>query len=134
LDTQHAPAVADDHHSLGRVGSAISNSVVSIFADYLGRGPTRARTSFGRDVVTVVLEETLTKAERRLVAEGEGDAVVSTRRTFQRTMRTDLVEAVERHTGRRVIAFLSDQSADPDISVETFILKAAEHAPAASDS
>ena len=68
----------------------------SLFADYLGRGPTRARTTLGRDVVTVVLEETLTKAERRLAAEGEQESVITTRRVFQRTMREDLIAAVER--------------------------------------
>ena len=123
----------DDHHSAGRVGSAISNSVVSIFAEYLGRGPTRARTSFGRDVVTVVLEETLTKAERRLVTEGEADSVRNTRLTFQRTMRSDLVAAVERHTDRRVVAFLSDQHTEPDVSVEVFVLEPSPHGPGPVD-
>ena len=108
---------------MGRTASAVSNSVVSVYADYIGRGPTRARTSFGRDVVTVVLEETLTKGERTLVANGELRTVVDTRRTFQRAMRDDLIGAVERHTGRRVIAFLSDQVADPDVAVEVFVLQ-----------
>src|SRR3712207_6536451 len=90
----------EERPSSGRTGSAISNALVSLFADYLGRGPTRARTSIGRDVVTVVLEETLTKAERRLAAEGEAQSVIETRRVFQRTMRDDLVSAVERLTGR----------------------------------
>ena len=115
--------VAFDQPSVGQIASAISNAVVSLFAEYLGRGPTRARTSFGRDLVTVVLEETLTKAERRLVAEGEVEAVLATRRTFQRTMRDDLVAAVERLTGRSVTAFLSDQHANPDVSVEIFVLE-----------
>src|SRR3954452_14157145 len=98
-----------DRAADGRMASAISNAVFSLFAAYLGRGPTRARTAFGRDLVTVVLEETLTKAERRLVAEGEVESVITTRHTFQRTMREDLVAAVERLTGRKVAAFLSDQ-------------------------
>lgn len=120
---------ADTYPSSGQMASAISNAVVSLFADYLGRGPTRARTSFGRDLVAVVLEETLTKAERRLVAEGEIEAVLATRRTFQRTMREDLIAAVERVTGRTVAAFLSDQHVAPDVSVEIFVLEPA--APAA---
>ena len=97
--------------------------MVTTFADYLGRGPTRARTVFGPDLVTVVLQDTLTKAERRLVEEGERDTVIQTRRTFQRTMRDSLVEAVERIMERKVIAFLSDQHVDPDFAVETFILE-----------
>jgi uncharacterized protein YbcI len=120
LDSEHLPAGSP---ALGHVSAAVSNSVVSIFAEYLGRGPTRSRTSFGRDVVTVVLEETLTKAERRLVEEGEGDTVINTRRIFQRTMRQDLVAAVEQHTGRTVTAFLSDHHLGPDVSVEIFVLE-----------
>ena len=104
------------------MASAVSNAVVSLYADYIGRGPTRARTTFGRDLVTVVLEETLTKAERHLSEDGEDDAVISTRRTMQRTMREDLVAAIEGHTGRQVTAFLSDQSVKPDVAVEVFVL------------
>jgi uncharacterized protein YbcI len=123
-DSDSHSAMSHDRPSGGQLGSAISNAVVSIFAEYLGRGPTRARTSFGRDLVTVVLEETLTKAERRLAAEGEVESVIATRHTFQRTMRRDLVAAVERLTGRTVSAFLSDQTVDPDVSVEVFVLEA----------
>ena len=124
LDYENPP---DESPALGHVSAAVSNSVVSIFAEYLGRGPTRSRTSFGRDVVTVVLEETLTKAERRLVEEGEGETVIATRRIFQRTMRRELVAAVEQHTGRRVTAFLSDHHLGPDVSVEVFVLEPPAH-------
>ena len=98
MNEQHAliGAPGTDRWADGNAASAISNAVVSLFVEYLGRGPTRARTAFGRDVVTVVLEETLTKAERRLVAEGESESVIGTRRIFQRTMREDMIEAVER--------------------------------------
>jgi uncharacterized protein YbcI len=122
-DAERRAAPVHDHPSGGQLASAISNAVVSLFAEYLGRGPTRARTSFGRDLITVVLEETLTKAERRLVAEGEVEPVLNTRRTFQRTMRDDLVTAVERLTERKVAAFMSDQHVDPDVSVEIFVLQ-----------
>jgi uncharacterized protein YbcI len=106
----------------GQVATAVSNAVVSLFASYLGRGPTRARTNFGQDLVTVVLQDTFTKAERRLIEAGESASVVNIRRTFQQTMKNDLVAAVESITLRSVSAFLSDQSADPDIAVEVFLL------------
>jgi uncharacterized protein YbcI len=104
------------------MGTAVSNAVVALFSEYLGRGPTRARTVFGQDFVAVVLQDTLTKAERRLADEGEGDTVLSTRRTFQKAMRHDLITVVEQLTGRHVVAFLSDHQLDPDYAVETFIL------------
>jgi uncharacterized protein YbcI len=96
--------------------------VVSIYAECLGRGPTRARTVIGPNLVTVVLQDTLTKGEQRLVAAGAGDSVTDVRRVFQQTMKDDLVDAVERITGRVVAAFLSDQSVRPDVAVEVFVL------------
>lgn len=105
------------------MASAISNAVVRLFAEYLGRGPTRARTTFGRDLVTVILEETLTKGERVLVRNGDVQTVLDTRRTYQRAMREELVAAVEAHTNRRVNAFMSDHHVDPDIAAEIFVLE-----------
>ena len=84
-----------------------------------GHGPT-ARTYLNGDVITVVLEDTLTKGEERLVRDGMSELVLSTRRAFQRTMRDDLVAGVERITGRRVR--LSANEMRPDISVEVFVL------------
>jgi uncharacterized protein YbcI len=114
--------VRPEQHTNGQLATALSNAVVSIYAEYLGRGPTRARTVLGPNLVTVVLQDTFTKAERRLVEAGEERIVVDTRRTFQRTMSGDLVASVERITGRTVSAFLSDQSAHPDVAVEVFVL------------
>ncbi len=112
----------EGHPSSGELATAISNAVVGVYVDYLGRGPTRARTVIGHDLVTVVLGEGLTKAEQRLVIEGESETVVTTRRTFQKAMKDDLVAAVEGLTGRTVHAFLSDQSTEPDVAVEVFTL------------
>ena len=98
---------------------------------YTGRGPTRARTVVAGDVVTVVLQDTLTKGERCLVADGRDELVLSTRRAFQRTMRQDLVGGVETILGRPVVAFMSDDHIDPDVCVEVFVL-AGDGASAAS--
>ena len=70
----------------------------------------------------MVLQGTLTRAERRLVADGKSDLVLHTRRAFQGLMRADLVAGVEALTGRTVIAFLGSNSIDPDIDVESFLL------------
>jgi uncharacterized protein YbcI len=107
----------------GRSSSAISNAVVGIFRDYTGRGPTKAKTTISEDHVAVVLEDTLLKAERSLVADGERDAIRQMRRRFQDTMRDDLVAAVEQGTDRKVKAFMSDNQLDPDYAVEFFVLE-----------
>jgi hypothetical protein len=61
----------------GQLNAAISNAVVHAFSDYIGRGPTKARTSIRDDLVVCLLENGLTKAERSLVAGGR-EQLVST--------------------------------------------------------
>ena len=88
-------------------GLAISNHVVRLLSDYTGRGPTKARTHFSDNLVTVVVEDLLTKGERSLVRDGKADLVLDMRRAYQQTMATALTEGVEEVTGRKVVAFLS---------------------------
>jgi len=61
--------------------------------------------------------------ERTLLDAGERDAVRDTRLAFQRAMEARFVNKVEEITGRKVRAFLSQVSLDPDISVEVFVLE-----------
>ena len=112
----------DQRHSGGTLYSAISNAIVRIVHDYTGRGPTRARTSIRDDVVVVMLQETMLKAELSLVEDGKADLVAHMRRSFQQTMRADMSAAVAELTGREVIAFMSDSHLEPDYSVEVFVL------------
>jgi uncharacterized protein YbcI len=107
----------------GPRAAAISNLVVRLVRQYTGRGPTQAKTHFGEDLVTVVLKDTLTEGERSLVRDGREMLVLDTRRAYQQTMREDLVAAIETITGREVVAFLSDNHIDPDVAVESFVLK-----------
>src|SRR3954469_6948309 len=106
----------------GPLYAALSNAVVRIVHEYTGRGPTTARTSIRDDVVVVMLQESLLKAEHSLIADGKGQLVIEMRRSFQQTMREDLSAAVETLTERKVIAFMSDSQLEPDYSVEVFVL------------
>jgi uncharacterized protein YbcI len=108
----------------GTLSADISRLVVRLVAEYTGRGPTKARTTIRDDTVICVTQDNMTKAERRLTAEGETDLVVTIRRKFQTTMRDDLVGGVEILTGRKVLSFLSDHDADHDYAAEVFILDA----------
>lgn len=106
----------------GQLSADISNAVVRLLSEYTGRGPTKARTYIIDDVITVVLQDTLTKGERSLLRDGEVQLVLANRKAFQNTMSAELTATVERFSGREVLAFLSANSADPDLAVETFIL------------
>jgi len=107
----------------GSKSAAISNLTVRLLSQYTGRGPTKARTFFNDDMITVVLQDTLTKAESTLVEKDRHQLVLLTRKTFQDVMGDDLIAGVEEITGRTVSAFLSANHIDPDIAVETFLLE-----------
>jgi uncharacterized protein YbcI len=104
----------------------ISTAAVRLLHEYTGRGPTKAKTVINEDVVTVLLADTLTKGERKLVANGQFDRVIQLRHDYQRIMRYDLVGIVERQLDRKVIAFMSQNHIDPDLAVEVFVLAPTE--------
>ena len=106
----------------GQLATAIASMVVQVLRQYTGRGPTRSRTYLNDELISVVLQGTLTQAERALVADGKSDLVLNNRRAFQNIMRADLIAGIEELTGRTVIAFLSDNSIDPDVKVKSFLL------------
>ena len=110
----------------GSKSAAISNFTVRLLSQYTGRGPTKARTFLNEDMVTVVLRDTLTKAEQTLVEKDRSALVLTTRATFQEVMGADLVAGVEEILGRQVVAFLSANHVGPDIAIESFVLAAVD--------
>jgi uncharacterized protein YbcI len=114
---------AQEETFTGETAAKISNAVVKVLHEYTGRGPTKAKTYIGDELVSVVLADTLTRGERTLVAGGGDQTVLDVRKDYQRMMRTALVGAVEGITGRKVIAFMSDNHIDPDYAVESFVLE-----------
>lgn len=105
-----------------RLNAAVARAVVRAHAEHVGRGPTKASGFFHGNVVVVVLEDTMSRAERALVRNGGAGAIQQLRRAFHDDMRQDLVSAVEALTGRTVTALLSDCELEPDVSVELFVL------------
>ena len=72
-----------DPTATGPSGLAIANHVGRLISEYTGRGPTKARTSFSADLVTVVVGDLLTKGERSLVRDSRADLVLDLRRAYQ---------------------------------------------------
>jgi uncharacterized protein YbcI len=108
----------------GNAMMAIANELVQLFKEQFGRGPTAARASWaGPDVITVVLENTLTPAERNMVQMGAHERLRETRMFFQYASVREFCEPVERLTGRRVRAFISGLDTEAGgLAVETFVL------------
>jgi uncharacterized protein YbcI len=101
----------------------ISTATVQLLHECTGRGPTKAKTLINDDVVTVLLADTLTKGERKLVDSGRSDRVLQLRHDYQLTMRDDLIGIIEGQLDRKVIAFMSQNHIDPDLAVEVFVLQ-----------
>ncbi|MEO6858788.1 MAG: Na-translocating system protein MpsC family protein [Solirubrobacteraceae bacterium] len=112
----------------GILAAAISNAMVGVLHAYTGRGPTRARTTIGDDLIVCVLASTLTRGEQSLVRNGKQDVVLAGRRAYQETMEADAIGAIQDLSGRRVVAFMSSNHIDPDLAVEVFILEPRQQA------
>src|SRR5437588_12325619 len=86
----------------------ISTTMVRLYKELFGRGPTKVRTYWtGPDALTVILEDTLTKAEQNMVTLGEQQRLRDTRMFFQYATVKEFCEPVERITGRTVRSFIS---------------------------
>jgi uncharacterized protein YbcI len=113
-----------------RNAQAISNAITKLQSEHYGRGPDSVRTAVGYDHIICFLENTFIPVERTLIDAGETTAVRETRLAFQRAMQTRFTNTIEEITGRKVRAFLSQVSLNPDISVEVFVLEPGDTHPA----
>jgi uncharacterized protein YbcI len=111
-----------DGATRGQLSADISSAVVRLFSKHTGRGPTKARTTLDAELVVVLLQNNMTKGEKSLVHAGKAAEVLQIRRTFQETMRPELIEAVERLTKRNVVSFMSANDVNPDAAAEIFLL------------
>jgi uncharacterized protein YbcI len=123
IDHEHqsGAAVADRSPML-----EISNAMVRLYKEAFGRGPTKARAQFaGQDTLVVVLENSLTVAERNLVALGEHQRLREARLFFQYALEDQFRAIVEEALGRRTVAFVSGLDTERDVAMEVFTLESA---------
>jgi uncharacterized protein YbcI len=109
-----------------RLEAAISTAIVQALRQRTGRGPTRARTTLGENLVVCILAATLTTGEHSLVANGDGELVLRVRRAYQEVLRDQMITSVEDLSGREVIAFMSADHLEPELATEIFVLKPVE--------
>jgi uncharacterized protein YbcI len=102
----------------------LSNAMVRMYKEVFGRGPTKARASFaGPDTLVIVLEDSMTVAERNLAAMGEHARLRDSRLFFQYAVEHEFRAVVERVLGRRTVAFISGMDTREDVAVEVFTLE-----------
>ena len=106
----------------GQILSGISNSMVRLYREHFGKGPTGAKTYVLDDLVICVLRDGLTTVEKTLFEQGRGDAVREMRAAFQDAVSDRFTKVVEERTGRKVVAFMSQAHVAPDLAIEVFFL------------
>jgi uncharacterized protein YbcI len=102
----------------------ISNAMVALYKEAFGRGPTTARAQFaGHDALLVILESSLTVAERNLVAMGEHRRLREARLFISDALEDQVRAIVERALGRRTLAYVSGIDTTRDVTVKLFTLE-----------
>jgi uncharacterized protein YbcI len=100
----------------------ISNAISHLHKQFVGRGPTNARTTVDGNLVVCLLEGGYTRAEQTLENNDSGDVVAAGRLGLQDAMREAMIGAVERTLGRSVLSFMSANDIRQNLQVEVFVL------------
>jgi uncharacterized protein YbcI len=103
----------------------ISRDIVRIHARLCDRGPAEAKTIWDDEIVTCVLHDVFTKAERTLIDGDHFDLVRARRTASHDQVEPLLCRAVEMATGHYVEVFLG-QVAKEGVTAMVFVL--GEHA------
>jgi uncharacterized protein YbcI len=101
----------------------ITRSVVGLHKDYIGRGPTKARTYINDDLVVCVLQGGFTTAERTLREHGREEFVIRQRQIVEEALRQPLIDLIERWLDRRVVGFTSAVQPAGELSTLVFLLE-----------
>jgi uncharacterized protein YbcI len=115
---QHAETAT----SWGELMAEISRSMVQLYKELYGKGPTKARTYITDDLVVCLLEGGFHRGERALLEHGQEEPVVTHREAVQETMRDRFVELIEQLVERKVVSFISGVDAATETSADLFVL------------
>lgn len=108
--------------AIGRLNRALVNAAVQQHREVTGRGPDKAQAFQRQNVVVVLMWGALTSGERNLAATGRVEAVRFMRDQLRDSMRSGLVDAIERLVGAKVDAFLGDTDVERDVTAMLFVL------------
>ncbi|MGD1049457.1 MAG: Na-translocating system protein MpsC family protein [Solirubrobacteraceae bacterium] len=103
---------------------AVTDAMVALHQRYHHRAPVTAKTLLlGGDLIACVLGGVYTTVEQTMIELQRSPIVQETRSAFQVAMQQKFIAAVERLSGRDVLAFISNHHVGPDIEIELFMLK-----------
>ena len=101
----------------------ISEQIVRIYLDTFGKGPLHSTTFINGDIVTTLLREVFTPAEKWMIDHDKIESVLATRMHWQRVTDSRFRGEVAAITGRNVISAVSGFNAENDLASEVFILE-----------
>ena len=102
--------------------------MVAMHKRYHHRVPVTAKTLLMSDeLLACVMGGVYTDVEKTLIEMQRQTVVQDSRSAFQDAMQDRFIGEVERLSGRRVLAFISNSHVGPDLEIELFVL-----APAAT--
>ncbi len=101
----------------------VTDAMVALHQHYHHRAPVTAKTTLlGGDLLACVLGGVYTDIEKTMIELQRTTVVQETRRVFQNAMQHKFIAAVERLSGRDVLAFISNHHVGPDMEIELFLL------------
>src|SRR4051794_18325262 len=104
---------------------AVSASMSALHERYYGRAPGNTKSQMmGDDLLACVLGGVYNDVEKTMIELERSAIVQETRSAFQSAMQHRFIAEVERLSGRRVLAFISNHHVGPDLEIELFVLAA----------
>jgi len=102
--------------------AAVTEAMVAMHERYHGRRPASGKAlMMGGDLLACVLGGVYTEVEKTMIELQRAPVVQQTRSAFQEAMQERFIEVVQRLSGRRVAAFISNHHVGPDLEVELFV-------------
>jgi uncharacterized protein YbcI len=103
--------------------AAVTEAMVGLHERYHHRKPGTAKTMLlGDDLLVSVLGGVYTDVEKTMIELQRATVIQEIRSAFQIAMQDKFIDAVERLSGRRVLAFISNSHVGPDLEMEIFML------------
>lgn len=104
--------------------NTVSEALAELHERHHGHPPTSAKSlMMGDDLLACVLRDIYTEVEKTMIGLERHGLVREARSAFQAAVRHRFIAAVERLSGRRVLAFITHHHVDPDLEVALFVLE-----------
>jgi uncharacterized protein YbcI len=103
--------------------AAVSEAMAALHERYHRRAPATVKTQLmGGDLLACVMGGVYTDVEKTMIELQRHTVVQETRSAFQNAMQDKFIAEVQRLSGRRVTAFISNSHVGPDLEIEIFVL------------